>query len=602
MGKAIGVDLGTTNTCVVIMEAGAPAVIPNSEGGRTTPSVVAFTEDGERLVGHTAKRQAITNPRNTVFASKRLMGRKFNLPEVQRIAASVPYEVTPAANDDAHVKVFERLYSPPELGCYILEHVRACAEEYLGEAIEDVVITVPAYFDDSQRQATRDAGRIAGLNVLRIINEPTAAALAHGMSQNFKGLIAVYDLGGGTFDISILDVGDGVFQVKATNGDTFLGGEDVDIRIIQKIADTFLTVHRVDLRRDPIALQRLKEAAEKAKIELSTLEQTEINLPFIAADENGPKHLQMSLSRRELEDMVRDIVDRTLFHCEQAVRDAHIDKGQLNQVLLVGGMTKMPIIQQRVGEYFGREPSRGVSPDEAVAIGAAIQASILQGEVTDVLLIDVIPISLGIETQGNLMTRLIERNSTIPTAITEVFTTAEDYQPLVNIHVLQGERPMAKDCRSLARFELLDIPPARKGVPKIAVNFEIDANGVLTASARDLGTNNVKNIRVRPTSGLTEAEIERLITEAEQNKYDDTDRKALAELRNRAEGLMYTTERSLGEFASYLTEEELENIRKDIQRCRRVLEGRDVDAIRLALNNLERSATRIADVMYGEVS
>jgi molecular chaperone DnaK len=602
MGKVIGIDLGTTNSCVVIMEAGNPVVIPNAEGSRTTPSVIAFTEDGERLVGHIAKRQAITNPTNTVFAAKRLMGRKFNSPEVQRILESFPYEVAPAGNGDAHVRMFDRLYSPAELSSFILEQVKIYAEDYLGEPVDDAVITVPAYFDDSQRQATRDAGRIAGLNVLRIINEPTAAALAYGLNRNSRGRVAVYDLGGGTFDISVLEVGDGVFQVKSTNGDTFLGGEDVDIRIIQQIADAFYDEHGVDLRGDPIALQRLKEAAEKAKIELSTLEQTEINLPFISADETGPKHLQMTLTRLELETLVEDLIDRTLYHCEQAMSDANMDVSELDEIILVGGMTKMPVVQKRIYEFFGLAPNKGVSPDEAVAIGAAIQGGIIRGDVNEVLLLDVIPISLGIETQGGMMTRLIERNTTIPSSYTDVFTTAEDYQPLVNIHVLQGERPAARDCKSLARFELLDIPPARRGVPKIEVAFEIDANGILSVTARDLGSNNEKSVRVRATSGLSEGEIERLVHEAEANKDLDAKRKELGALRNKADGLIYTTERSLMEFSSYLTDEEVQQIRRDVDRCRRSLETDEVETITLSLQNLERSSARIADVMYSEVT
>lgn len=602
MSKVIGIDLGTTNSCVVIMEAGNPVVIPNSEGSRTTPSVIAFTEDGERLVGHIAKRQAITNPTNTVFAAKRLMGRKFDSPEVQRILESFPYEVARAGNGDAAVRMFERLYSPSELSAFILEQVKIYAEDYLGEPVEDAVITVPAYFDDTQRQATRDAGRIAGLNVLRIINEPTAAALAYGLNRNSHGTVAVYDLGGGTFDISILEVGDGVFQVKATTGDTFLGGEDVDIRIIQRIADQFMDTNHVDLRADPIALQRLKEAAEKAKIELSTLEQTEINLPFISADESGPKHLQMTLTRYELEELCEDLIERTLYHCEEALTDAGLGVDAVGEVILVGGMSKMPIVQKRVYEYFQRAPNRGVSPDEAVAIGASIQGGIIRGDVNDVLLLDVIPISLGIETQGGMFTSLIDRNTTIPTSHAEVFTTAEDYQPLVNVHVLQGERPMARDCKSLARFELLDIPPARRGVPKIEVNFEIDANGILSVTARDLGSNNEKTVRVRATSGLTEGEIERLVGEAEHNRELDVRRKEVGALRNKADSLIYTTERSLMEFSSYLTDDEVEQIRRDVDRCRRALETDELESITLALQNLERSSARIADVMYSEVT
>ena len=602
MGKVIGIDLGTTNSCVVIMEAGNPLVVPNAEGSRTTPSVIAFTEDGERLVGHIAKRQAITNPANTVFAVKRLMGRKFASPQVQRILESFPYEVAPAPNGDAHIRIFDRLYSPAELSAFILDAVKLQCEEFLGEPVSDAVITVPAYFDDTQRQATRDAGRIAGLNVLRIINEPTAAALAYGLSRSSRGRVAVYDLGGGTFDISVLEIGDGVFQVKSTNGDTFLGGEDVDIRIIQRIADAFSHEHAIDLRHDPIALQRLKEAAEKAKIELSTLEETEINLPFISADESGPKHLQMTFSRRELEELVDDLLDRTLFHCEQALTDAGLRVEHIDEVIMVGGMTKMPMVQKRLYEFFKMVPNKTVSPDEAVAIGASIQGGIIRGDVSDVLLLDVLPIALGIETQGGVVTKLIDRNTTIPTSYSEVFTTAEDYQPLVNIHVLQGERPMARDCKSLARFELLDIPPARRGVPKIEVTFDVDANGILSVTAKDLGTNNEKTVRVRATSGLSESEIERIIGESENLRNDDQKRRELAELRNKSDGLMYTTERSLMEFSSYLTDDEIRQIRKDIERCRRALETDEIENIILALQNLERSSSRIADVMYTEVS
>ncbi|MBP7125521.1 molecular chaperone DnaK [Myxococcota bacterium] len=602
MGKVIGIDLGTTNSCVAVMEGGNPVVIPNLEGSRTTPSVVAIGDDGERLVGAVAKRQAITNAQNTVFAVKRLMGRKYDSPEVQRVIASYPYKIVRAANGDAAVELAGRQLSPPEISAIILSKMREYAEEYLGETVTDAVITVPAYFDDTQRQATRDAGRIAGLNVLRIINEPTAAALAHGLSRRAAGRIAVYDLGGGTFDISVMEVGEGVFQVKTTHGDTFLGGEDVDARIVDLLATQFMKMHGVDLREDVVALQRLRDAAEKAKIDLSTAREVDINLPFIHADTSGPKHIQVTLTRAQLEALVDDIVSRTVDHCRQALADAGVEPRELDEVLLVGGMTKMPLVQQKVASFFGMQPSRGVNPDEAVAVGAAIQAGILQGDMGDVVLLDVVPLSLGIETQGGIFTPLIERNTAIPCSVTEVFTTAEDYQPLVNIHVLQGERPLARDNKSLARFELLGIPPARRGIPKIEVAFEVDVNGILNVSARDLGTGNVQTVRVRPTSGLSERDIERILAEAAESAREDAARQELANLKNRADGLMYTTERSLEEFLNYLTDEEIARIHADLEACRKARNGNDPAAIIAAIKNLEKSSYRIAELMYRDAS
>ncbi|HQC45036.1 MAG TPA: molecular chaperone DnaK [Myxococcota bacterium] len=598
MGRVIGIDLGTTNSCIAVMEGGNPVVIPNLEGSRTTPSVVAISNEGERLVGAVAKRQAITNGRNTVFAIKRLMGRKFESPEVDKITSSYPYVCVKVANGDAAVEVAGKTMSPPEISAIILNKMREHAEEYMGEKATGAVVTVPAYFDDAQRQATRDAGRIAGLNILRIINEPTAAALAHGLSRRATGKIAVYDLGGGTFDISIMELGDGVFQVKTTHGDTFLGGEDVDSRIVDMLAEEFKQLHGADLKEDMVALQRLRDAAEKAKIDLSASREVEINLPFIYADSEGPKHLQYTLTRTVLESLLDGLIDRTLEHCALALADAGLSVSDLDEVLLVGGMTKIPLVQQKVAAFFGTQPSRGVNPDEAVAIGAAIQAGILQGDVGDIVLLDVVPLSLGIETQGGLFTKLIDRNSAIPCAISEVFTTAEDYQPLVNVHVLQGERPMARDNKSLARFELLGIPPARRGIPKIEVVFEVDVNGILSVSARDLGTGNAQTVRVRPTSGLSEKDIERIIGEAAEAMREDESRHELANMKNRADGLIYTTERSLNEFLHYLTDDERRLIHDDLENCRRARSGNDMSAIITAIKNLEKSSYRIAELMY----
>jgi molecular chaperone DnaK len=601
MAKAtpiVGIDLGTTNSCVAIFEGGEPKVIPNREGTRTTPSIVAFQESGEILVGLPAKRQAIINAENTIFGIKRLMGRKFNDPVVQEWRKRVPYKIVEAPNGDAHVEVRGKRMSPPEISAMILRKIKQDLEEYLGTEVKDVVITVPAYFDDTQRQATKDAGRIAGLNVIRIINEPTAACLAYGLEKKKEGIIAVFDLGGGTFDISILEIGDGVFEVKATAGDTFLGGEDFDMRIVDYIAEEFKKEHGIDLRQDKMALQRLKEAAEKAKIELSSTLETEINLPFITADATGPKHLVMRLTRAKLESLVEDLIERLEEPCRIAMKDAGVTPKDIDEVILVGGMTRMPRVQQKVKEIFGKEPVKGVNPDEVVAMGAAIQAAVLKGEVKDILLLDVVPLSLGIETLGGVFTVIIPRGTTIPTRRSQIFTTAADNQTAVTIHVLQGERPLAKDNKSIARFDLVGIPPAPRGVPQIEVTFDIDADGILHVTAKDLGTGKEQSIVVRPTSGLTEEEIKRIIEEAEKYAEEDRRKRELAEARNQADSLIYSVEKTLRELGDKAPADLRKEVEEKIARLREKMEGDDIEAIRRASDELTQASYRLAEMLY----
>jgi molecular chaperone DnaK len=603
-GKIIGIDLGTTNSCVAVMEGGEPVVIPNAEGARTTPSIVAITEGGERLVGQIAKRQAITNPENTIFAVKRLMGRKFESPEAQKAKTMAPYKIVTSDNADAWVEIRGKKYSPPEVSAMILSKMKVTAEDYLGEEITEAVVTVPAYFNDGQRQATKDAGRIAGLNVQRIINEPTAAALAYGFDNKGKKdmIVAVYDLGGGTFDVSILELHEGVFEVKATNGDTYLGGEDWDQKVINKLADEFVAANSIELRKDKMALQRLKEAAEKAKHELSSSMETDINLPFICADKTGPKHLTRTMTRSELETLTSDLLDRSIPPCETAIKDAGIKKEQIDQVILVGGMTRMPAVQAKVKEFFGKEAHKGVNPDEVVAVGAAVQGAVLTGSVKNVLLLDVTPLSLGVETAGGVFTKIIEKNSTIPCRKSMVFSTAMDNQPLVSVHALQGERPLAADNKTLARFELVGIPPAPRGVPQIEVSFEIDANGIVHVSAKDLGTGKSQQVRITSNSGLTEVEIKRMIDEAEKSKDEDARKKLMADLRNSADGLIYTTEKSLEEYGHVLGPSDIEEIKTDLEHCKKQLELGDFDALKAAIQRLEGSSHRIAEAMYAEAA
>lgn len=602
MGKVIGIDLGTTNSCVAIREGNDTKVITNPEGGRTTPSIVAITESGERLVGQIAKRQAITNPENTVFGVKRLIGRKYDSPIVQNDIKNLPYKIEKAGNGDVRINLRGKQYSPAEISSFILADIRHTAEEYLGEKITDVVITVPAYFDDSQRQATKDAGKIAGLNVLRIINEPTAASLAYGLDKKKDEKIAVFDLGGGTFDISILEIGDGVFEVKSTNGDTHLGGDDFDLRLIDYFADEFKKDQGIDLRKDKMALQRLKEAAEKAKMELSTSIQTDVNLPFITADASGPKHLNIKITRAKMESLVGELLDKLEGPCRTALKDAKLSVEQIDEVILVGGMTRMPAVQERVKKLFGKEPHKGVNPDEVVAVGAAIQAGVLKGDVKDVLLLDVTPLSLGIETLGGVMTKLIEKNTTIPTRKSQIFSTAADNQPAVSIHVLQGEREIASKNKTLGRFDLADIPPAPRGIPQIEVTFDIDANGIVSVAAKDKATNKEQSIRITASSGLSKEEIDRLVKDAELHAEEDKNNRELVEARNHADALIYSTEKSINDLGDKIDANTKSRIQEISGKLKKSMEGEDKDEIKRLSDELMQASHKVMEEVYKQAS
>lgn len=602
MGKTIGIDLGTTNSCVAVMEGKEAKVIANAEGANTTPSVVAFSDSGERMVGQVAKRQSVTNPTNTLFAMKRLIGRNFSDAEVQKSIEISPFKIVEGKEGAPHIEVQGKQYSPAELSAMVLGKMKQTAEDYLGEEVTDAIVTVPAYFNDNQRQATKDAGRISGLNVQRIINEPTAASLAYGLDKKGDEKIAVFDLGGGTFDISILEIGDGVFEVKSTNGDTFLGGEDFDMQIVNWLADEFKREQGIDLREDKMALQRLKEEGEKAKKELSSTMETEINLPFITADANGPKHLNLKLTRAKLEALVEDLIERTMGPCRTALQDAGASASEIDEVILVGGMTRMPKVQEKVKSIFGKDPHKGVNPDEVVAIGAAIQAGVLQGDVKDVLLLDVTPLSLGIETLGGVTTKLIEKNTTVPTKKSQVFSTAADNQPAVSIHVVQGEREMAADNKTIGRFELTDIPPAPRGVPQIEVTFDLDANGILHVSAKDLGTGKEQSIRITASSGLSEEEIEKMQEDAEKHAEEDRKRKELIEAKNNADSLIYTTEKSLQEAGDKVDSETKSNIESAIEKLKKTLEEDDAEAIKSATDELSQASHKLAEAMYSQAS